>query len=157
MALFGVPRAHDDDPSRATRAALIHEAIDRLSEKKMRQLRIASGEVVAGTLERANVHDYTVLGHSVNMAARLVATAGPGHTLLSGAVYQALSGRAICDVLSEIPLKGFDTPTLTHSVSRAGSRQPQRLRRPQSRTGSFQKLDQCVYGAPQRPSRLRAW
>jgi class 3 adenylate cyclase/tetratricopeptide (TPR) repeat protein len=116
MALFGAPRAHDDDPLRATRAALdIHEAIGRLGEEKMRRLQahigIASGEVVAGSLERANAHDYTVLGDSVNMAARLVATAGPGQTLLSDAVYRALSGRAICDALGEIPLKGFDTPT----------------------------------------------
>jgi class 3 adenylate cyclase/tetratricopeptide (TPR) repeat protein len=116
MALFGAPRAHDDDPLRATRAALdIHEAIGRLGDEKMRRLQahigIASGEVVAGSLERANAHDYTVLGDSVNMAARLVAAAQPGQTLLSDAVYQALSGHAVCDELGEIPLKGFDVPT----------------------------------------------
>ena len=71
---------------------------------------IASGEVVAGRLKRANAHDYTVLGDSVNMAARLVAAAGPGQTLLSDSVYRALSGRGICDALGEISLKGFGTP-----------------------------------------------
>jgi class 3 adenylate cyclase/tetratricopeptide (TPR) repeat protein len=116
MALFGAPEAHDDDPLRAARSALdIHEALDRLSEAKTRKLEahigIASGEVVAGQLKRANAHDYTVLGDSVNMAARLVAAAGPGQTLLSDPVYQALSGRGICDALGEISLKGFDTPT----------------------------------------------
>src|SRR5690349_11650578 len=62
MALFGAPRAHDDDPLRAARAALdIHDALTRLSESAGRPLRahvgIASGEVVAGSLGRADVQD----------------------------------------------------------------------------------------------------
>jgi class 3 adenylate cyclase/tetratricopeptide (TPR) repeat protein len=116
MALFGAPRAHDDDPMRAARAALdIHEALGRMSETMTRPLQahvgIASGEVVAGSLGRADAHDYTVLGDSVNLAARLVAAAGPGQTLLSDGVYRALSGRGVCDALGEIQLKGFETPT----------------------------------------------
>jgi class 3 adenylate cyclase len=54
MALFGAPRAHDDDPMRAARAALdIHEALAQLSETASRPLQahvgIANGEVVAPT------------------------------------------------------------------------------------------------------------
>ena len=116
MALFGAPRAHDDDPMRAARAALdIHEALGRLSATPTRPLQahvgIASGEVVAGILGRAEASDYTVLGDSVNLAARLVAAAGPGETLLSDGVYRALSGRGVCDALGEIQLKGFEAPT----------------------------------------------
>src|SRR3984893_11558986 len=75
MALFGAPRAHDDDPMRAARAALdIHEALAQVGETASRPLQahvgIANGEVVAGTVGRADVHDYTVLGDSVNLAAR---------------------------------------------------------------------------------------
>ena len=71
MALFGAPRAHDDDPIRAARAALdIHEALGRMSVPTARPLQahvgIASGEVVAGILGRADANDYTVLGDSVN-------------------------------------------------------------------------------------------
>jgi class 3 adenylate cyclase len=91
MALFGAPRAHDDDPVRAARAALdIHEALSRMSGTNARPLQahvgIANGEVVAGILGRADANDYTVLGDSVNLAARLVAAAGPGQTLLSDGV-----------------------------------------------------------------------
>ena len=112
MALFGAPRAHDDDPIRAARAALdIHEALSRMSGTTARPLQahvgIASGEVVAGHLGR----DYTVLGDSVNLAARLVAVAGPGQTLLSDGVYRALSGRGVCDPVGEIQLKGIEAPT----------------------------------------------
>jgi class 3 adenylate cyclase len=82
MALFGAPKAHDDDPLRAARAALdIHDAVEQLTDSRGRPLRahvgVASGEVVAGSLERGSAHDYTVLVDSVNLAARLVAAAGP--------------------------------------------------------------------------------
>jgi len=81
MALFGAPKAHDDDPLRAARAALeIHEALAQLTDSRKRPLQshvgIASGEVVAGSLDRGSARDYTVLGDSVNLAARLVASAG---------------------------------------------------------------------------------
>lgn len=115
MALFGAPRAHDDDPLRAARAAVdIHEALGRLSKTLARPLDahvgIANGEVVAGTIGRADARDYTVLGDSVNLAARLVAAAGPAQTLISDGVYRALSGRGLCEALGEIALKGLAAP-----------------------------------------------
>jgi class 3 adenylate cyclase/tetratricopeptide (TPR) repeat protein len=119
MGLFGAPRAHDDDPLRAARAALdIHAALARLNETSPVPLPvplqahagIASGEVVAGTLGRGEAHDYTVLGDSVNLAARLVAMAGPGETLLSEGVHRALAERALCDDLGEVEVKGLEAP-----------------------------------------------
>jgi class 3 adenylate cyclase len=78
---------------RAARAALdIHDALDRMSVNTARPLQahvgIASDEVVAGVLGRADANDYTALGDSVNLAARLAAVAGPGQTLLSDGVYR---------------------------------------------------------------------
>ncbi|MGF6775317.1 adenylate/guanylate cyclase domain-containing protein [Paraburkholderia sp. GAS334] len=115
MAIFGAPRAHDTDPLRAARAALdIHEALAGFSEKTPRPLQahvgIASGEVVAGTLERADAQDYTVLGDSVNLAARLVAAAGPGETLLSDSVQRTLGGCVSTDAVGERHFKGIDAP-----------------------------------------------
>jgi class 3 adenylate cyclase/tetratricopeptide (TPR) repeat protein len=115
MAIFGAPRAHDTDPLRAARAALeIHEALTGLREHASPPLRahvgIASGEVVAGPLERADVRDYTVLGDSVNLAARLVAAAGPGETLLSESVHRALGDSVLCDALGAMSFKGIDAP-----------------------------------------------
>ncbi|HLW90002.1 MAG TPA: adenylate/guanylate cyclase domain-containing protein [Roseiarcus sp.] len=115
MALFGAPKAHDDDPLRAARAALdIHEALGQWSETAGRLLRahigIANGEVVAGAIDRAGARDYTVLGESVNLAARLVGKAEAGQTVLSEGVYRALAGRAACEALGEIQLKGVDAP-----------------------------------------------
>jgi class 3 adenylate cyclase/tetratricopeptide (TPR) repeat protein len=115
MAVFGAPRAHDTDPLRAARAALdIHEALAALGESAPRPLRahigIASGEVVAGALARADVQDYTVLGDSVNLAARLVDAAGPGETLLSDSVQRALDGCVLTDAVGEMRFKGIDAP-----------------------------------------------
>jgi tetratricopeptide (TPR) repeat protein len=115
MALFGAPRAHDDDPVRAARAALeVHAALARISESSPRAMQahigIASGEVVAGTLSRVDAHDYTVLGDSVNLAARLVALAGPGETFLSEDVHRALADRSVCEALGDTDVKGFNAP-----------------------------------------------
>ncbi|MDE2603671.1 MAG: AAA family ATPase, partial [Bradyrhizobium sp.] len=115
MALFGAPRAHDDDCLRAARAALdVHTELARISHTLSHQLQahigIASGEVVAGTLSRGEAHDYTVLGESVNLAARLVSLAGANETLLSEGVYRALSEQALCEALGETEVKGFDAP-----------------------------------------------
>jgi class 3 adenylate cyclase/tetratricopeptide (TPR) repeat protein len=115
MAIFGAPRAHDTDPLRAVRAALeIHEALNGLGKHASPPLRahvgIASGEVVAGPLERADVQDYTVLGDSVNLAARLVAAAGPGETLLSDSVHRALGNGVMSDAIGAMRFKGIDSP-----------------------------------------------
>ncbi|HEY6334299.1 MAG TPA: adenylate/guanylate cyclase domain-containing protein, partial [Alphaproteobacteria bacterium] len=115
MALFGAPRAHDDDPLRAARAALdIHEAIGLLGVSLGRDLQahvgIASGEVVAGAVGRVDAQDYTVLGESVNLAARLVAAAGPGQTLISESVHRALAAQVVSEPLGEMRFKGIEAP-----------------------------------------------
>ena len=113
MALFGAPIAHGDDPLRAARAALdIHAGMSQLGREFGRQLAvhvgIASGEVVAGGLAGTGRREYTVHGDSVNLAARLVAVAKPGQTVVSDALYRELAGHAIFDALDDSRLKGFD-------------------------------------------------
>ncbi len=121
MALFGAPLAHDDDPLRAARTALdIHDALVQLSHSIGRVLQahigIASGEVVAGAVGRAGTQDYSVMGDSVNLAARLVAAAGPGQTLIADAVHRALGGRAFCDALGDMSFKGIVAPVRVWSL-----------------------------------------
>jgi class 3 adenylate cyclase/tetratricopeptide (TPR) repeat protein len=122
MALFGAPVAHDDDPLRAARAALdIHAELARTSGGSPRELLahigVASGEVIAGGLNRMGAPDYTVLGESVNLAARLVALAGPGQTLLSEGVYRAVADRCLCEPLGESQVKGFAAPVCIWRLS----------------------------------------
>ncbi len=81
MAVFGAPVAHEDDPERAVRAGLAMQAAmeeinERLEEDVSFALRVGinSGEVLAGSLGDG----YTVIGDTVNVAARLQAAARPG-------------------------------------------------------------------------------
>src|ERR1700733_210184 len=115
MALFGAPRAHDTDTLRAARAALdIHDALTRLGAQASRPLQahvgIASGEVVAGAVGRADAQDYTVHGDPVNLAARLVTAAKASETLISDGVQRALGDYAVCEPAGDMRFKGIDTP-----------------------------------------------
>ena len=83
MAVFGVPRVHEDDAERAVRAAIaMLETLDKLNptfeeEYNSRlQLRIgiATGEVVAATQE---TREFMVTGEVANLASRLQ-SAAPG-------------------------------------------------------------------------------
>lgn len=110
MALFGAPVAHDDDPLRAARAAAeIQRRIGELGKELERSLAvhigIAAGEVVAAGLGGEGA--YTVLGDSVNLAARLVDMAEPGQTLVSGSVHHAIADRFDCAALGDLPVKGL--------------------------------------------------
>ena len=78
MAVFGVPRVHEDDALRAVRAAV--EMRDALPELGVQaRIGINTGEVVTGTEERL------ATGDAVNVAARLEQAAEPGEILLGEA------------------------------------------------------------------------
>ncbi len=122
MALFGAPVAHSDDPLRAVRAAFqIHQAVFDFGVELGRDLKvhlgIACGDVVAGTLGRGAERDYTVVGDSVNLAARLDDMAESGETLISEAVHRAVSGHVACEPLGEVSVKGLTAPARVWRVT----------------------------------------
>ncbi len=89
MAVFGVPVAHEDDPSRAMRAALaVRARLAALNERHQSEGRraleirigINTGEVIATTTPRAG--EGMVTGDAVNVAARLQQQAGPGQIVV---------------------------------------------------------------------------
>jgi tetratricopeptide (TPR) repeat protein len=53
----------------------------------------------------------------VNLAARLVAAAAPGQTLLSEGVFRALGGRGVCEPIGELQLKGIEAPVRVWRLS----------------------------------------
>ncbi|MBL8699143.1 MAG: AAA family ATPase [Alphaproteobacteria bacterium] len=115
MGVFGAPVSHGNDAERAVRAALaMHAAVAGLPAVDGEPLRlhvgIAGGEVVAARTGSAIHSEYTVTGPAANLAARLVAQAGPGETVVGDAIVEA--ARRIAGV-SELPtaaLKGIDSP-----------------------------------------------
>lgn len=115
MAVFGAPTARTDDPVRAVRAACdIHSGLQKLDtgadQKLVAHIGIASGQVVASRTGSADYSEYTVTGETVNLASRLDDLAGPGETLISQAVYNAVSHVAACDPRGDVQVDGFPLP-----------------------------------------------
>ena len=105
MAVFGVPVAHDDDAERAVAAGL---AMRELGGDLAFSIGINSGEVMAATVGRAG--DFTVIGDTVNVAARLEKVASAGE-VLCGRLTVDLAGRgAVFRERRPVLLKGKREP-----------------------------------------------
>jgi adenylate cyclase len=96
MVLFGAPRAHEDDPVRAVRAALaMQDAMDELyasMEKRVGtacklHIGIDTGQVVWGQVGPPGRTTLTVIGDVVNLASRLEEFSAGGQIVVSEAVY----------------------------------------------------------------------
>src|SRR5262245_25546838 len=111
MALFGYPRAHEDDAERAVRAALsIIGAIDAAPPKNGRRVRvrigIATGLVVVGEDgAHALTKEKTVVGEAPNLAAHLQAAAKPGNILISEATRRLIGDVFVLEKLEIAALK----------------------------------------------------
>jgi class 3 adenylate cyclase/tetratricopeptide (TPR) repeat protein len=115
MALFGAPLAHEDSPRRAVHAALgIQRALrdvaqDLQAERGLTlQMRIGinTGLVVVGKIGDDLRMDYTAVGDTTNLAARLQQMAQPGSVLISAATQQRVAGFFETRDLGEMPVKG---------------------------------------------------
>ena len=91
MAVFGIPRVHEDDALRAARAAVeVRDALADLNQQLGREqgiqinvrIGLNTGEVVAGEGERSQT---LVTGDAVNTAARLEEAAAPGEIVMGDA------------------------------------------------------------------------
>lgn len=118
LALFGAPLAAPDAAQRAVAAAREMLAANaRINEASSWPLRIGIGihfgEVVAGNIGSPRRKEYTVIGDTVNFAARLEALNKDldSQFLISAAVHEAL-GEDARDAVSrgEIPVRGYDRP-----------------------------------------------
>ncbi|TDK50577.1 adenylate/guanylate cyclase domain-containing protein [Antarcticimicrobium luteum] len=83
---------------------------------------IASGEVVMGAMGAKARMDFTVLGSTVNLSARLCSKAAPGQVLVDQATRQAAEGLEGVgfDTLEPIPLKGYSAPVPAFAPHRLG-------------------------------------
>ena len=119
MAIFGAPIAHENDAELAVRAAMdMQQAAVGFSEMARAQLgapvqiRIGlnCGPVVAGVLGTPEQSAYTVIGESVNLAARLEAIAEPGTILVSSSVHARTAPFFDYDRPRAVIVKGVDEP-----------------------------------------------
>ncbi|MFQ6100392.1 MAG: tetratricopeptide repeat protein [Anaerolineae bacterium] len=119
MAVFGAPIAHENDTELAVRAALDmqkaaaeFEPIARAQLGAPVQIRIGihNGPVVAGILGTQGRAAYTVIGETVNLAARLESLAQPDHILVSSRVYHRTRALFNFQTLGTTHVKGIDQP-----------------------------------------------
>src|SRR5512137_1128934 len=101
MALFGAPIAHEDSPRRAAHAALAIQRTLRDYDRELQaqrglhvQMRIGlhTGPVVVGKIGDDLRMDYTAVGDTTNLAARLQQNARPGSVVVSAATQTAIAG-----------------------------------------------------------------
>jgi class 3 adenylate cyclase/tetratricopeptide (TPR) repeat protein len=128
VAVFGVPRRHEDDAVRAVRAAVdVRERIRALSAELEasvgRRLEIRTGvntgEVVAGDLtEGASFAS----GDAMNVAARLEQTAAPDEILVGEATYALVRDAVAAEPVEPLSLKGKAEPVRAWRVVSADPR-----------------------------------
>ena len=118
LALFGAPLEAADPAQRAVAAAReMLEANERVNKATAWPLRIGIGihigEVVAGSIGSPRRKEYTVIGDTVNFAARIESLNKDFNSqfLVSQAVRDALGDEARDAVsLGEVPIRGYDRP-----------------------------------------------
>jgi class 3 adenylate cyclase/tetratricopeptide (TPR) repeat protein len=118
MALFGAPIAHEDHALRACYAALAMQAamqdyteqVRRIQGIEMRiRVGLNSGEVVVRTIGNDLHMDYSAVGHTTHLAARMEQLATPGSIRVSSATLRLVEGLVQVNALGPIPIKGMPT------------------------------------------------
>jgi class 3 adenylate cyclase len=131
MAVFGAPVAHEDDPERAVRAALEiqHCAAEEAALFGGLHVRVGvnTGEVIFAPVGPDSRRELTVMGDTVNTAARLQAAAPPQGVLLGEATHAACAHAIACEALEPIVAKGKEAPLrvwLARGVTSAPAERP---------------------------------
>jgi len=129
MALFGAPLAHEDHAVRACYAALrMQEAVRRYAEEVRREhgveLRIRvglnSGEVVVRSIGSDLRMDYSAVGQTTHLAARMEQLAPPGTTRLTAETLALAEGYVAVTPLGLVPVKGLAMPVHVYELRGAG-------------------------------------
>jgi adenylate cyclase len=115
MAFFGAPEPQPDHADRAVTAAMgMLTRLDKLNAQNFwtepLQLRIAinTGKAVVGDVGSSQRVDYTALGATINLAARMEAICPPGECIVSEATYQLLSQPSFFLEMGDYRFKGIN-------------------------------------------------
>ena len=131
MALFGAPIAHEDSPRRAVHSALgMQRTIQDFgrelqAQRDLRlQMRIGlnTGLVVVGKIGDDLRMDYTAVGNTTNLAARLQQLAEPGTVVISETTHRLVAGFFETRDLGVHAIKGYMEPVRVYEVLRTRGR-----------------------------------
>src|SRR5262245_34731381 len=125
MALFGAPLAHEDHARRAVLAALgIRNALGQFGDELRRTRRIGfhvrqgvnTGLVVVGSIGSDLRMDYTAVGDTTNVAARMLQIADAGRIIVAEATHRLVGNYFHTRPLGDLPLKGKPEPVRAWEV-----------------------------------------
>src|SRR5512139_1476723 len=129
MAIFGAPLAHEDHGVRACYAALdMQAAIRRYADEMWRargirvQIRVGlnSGEVVVRAIGSDLHMDYTAVGQTTHLAARMEQLATPGTVLITAGTLQLAEGYVTVKPLGPVPVKGLEVALEVYELTGTG-------------------------------------
>ena len=125
MALFGAPIAHEDHALRACYAALAMQAAMQPYTAEVRRTRglelrmrvgLNAGEVVVRAIGNDLHMDYSAVGETTVLAARMEQTALPGTIRLSAATLRLVEGLVQVTALGPVPVKGLAEPVVVFEL-----------------------------------------
>src|SRR5229473_2237702 len=130
FALFGAPVAHEDHPQRALYAALRMQDEGRRYANRQRaegraplQIRVGAntGEVVVRSIATGDgKSEYTPIGHTANLAARMQTLANPGSTVIAESTRKLVEGYFTLKSLGASRIKGVAEPVEVFEVTGLG-------------------------------------
>jgi class 3 adenylate cyclase len=160
MALFGAPIAHEDHAVRACYAALaMQTSVQQYASEVQRskgvpihiRVGLNAGEVVVRSIGSDLHMDYTAVGETTHLAARMEQMAMPGSILITPEVLRLAEGYVQVTSLGPVAIKGLSTPLAVYAVTGAGpvrtrlqAAAARGLTRFVGRTGALEQLRQAL-------------
>ena len=129
MAVFGVPITKPDDAARAVACAIemqnslasVNAEIDRRNLPDLAMgVGLSTGEVVAGNIGSESRLKYSVIGSTVNLAARIEGIASGGQIFASENTYNEVRDIVRTDGHLAVQLKGLNHPAIIHDIISIG-------------------------------------
>src|SRR5207247_4513555 len=129
MALFGAPVAHEDHAVRACYAGLrMQELVKGYAEQAFRTLGVTvrrrvglnSGEVVVRSIRSDLRMDYSAVGQTTHLAARMEQLAPPGAIWITEETLRLAENFVQVQPLGPVPVQGLDAPIEVFDVIAAG-------------------------------------
>ena len=125
MIVYGAPISSEDDTERAVLTAIeMQNQIEKLNETRKKRkespikvgVGINRGLVVSGNIGSRDMMDYTVIGDTVNLGARLCSAAGPDEIFVSENVFQETKNKFPYKKLEPIKVKGKEKKVNVYEI-----------------------------------------
>jgi len=126
LAIFGAPVTRSDDAQRAVRCALqMQSAVADINRRNREQglpeigigIGLNTGEVVAGNIGSERRSKYAVVGHTVNLTARIESYTAGGEILAAQSTIDAIDGAALTGRCFSAQPKGMESEVTIHAIT----------------------------------------